>query len=43
MKKRYIVIGVVAAVATFIAASLCAIGYILADEGFYDEDYLEYE
>ena len=42
MKKRYIVIGVVAAVAAFITASLYAIGVILADEDFYDEDYPEY-
>lgn len=39
MKKRYIVIGVVAAV----AALLYAIGFILADEDSYDEDYSEYE
>lgn len=39
MKKRYIVIGAVAAVATL----LYAIGFILADEGSYDEDYPEHE
>lgn len=39
MKKRYIVIGVVAAV----AALLYAIGFILADEDPYDEDYPEHE
>ncbi len=43
MKKRYIVVGAAAAVAAFIAASLYAIGFIFADEDFYDEDYSEYE
>lgn len=43
MKKRYIIVGAVAAVAAFIAALLYAIEFILADEDFYDEDYSEYE
>lgn len=43
MKKRHIVVGVAAAVVAFIAASLYAIGFIFADEDFYDEDYSEYE
>lgn len=43
MKKRHIVVGVVAAVVAFIAASLYTIGFIFADEDFYDEDYPEYE